>query len=253
MKLFALGVIVFIALSESGEGHPTSFTIDGKGIENNVQIVGGDPVDIENYPYQVSVQSYGSHMCGGSLISPNRVLTAAHCTDGQSAGTLTVRAGSSYHIAGGQVLRVKNMPASALRLSTYDLLESSFVLGPAVKTIALASSRPIAGTMGNVTGWGYLEPTGPISDQLQGVQVPVVDQLQCLVAYVPLPITDTMMCAGYLGEGGKDACKGDSGGALVVGSAQVGIVSWGKGCGYYRYPGVYTYVGSILEHIKNCE
>ncbi|OXA48252.1 Trypsin eta [Folsomia candida] len=127
---------------------------------------------------------------------------------------------------------------------TYDesvlILESSFVLGPAVKTIALASSRPIAGTMGNVTGWGYLEPTGPISDQLQGVQVPVVDQLQCLVAYVPLPITDTMMCAGYLGEGGKDACKGDSGGALVVGSAQVGI----------GIPGFTRMLGASLSTLK---
>lgn len=49
--------------------------LDGK-------IVGGEPAEIEDYPYQISLLAYGSHSCGGSIIAPNKILTAAHCTEG---------------------------------------------------------------------------------------------------------------------------------------------------------------------------
>lgn len=62
-------------------------------------------------------------------------------------------------------------------------------------------------------------------------------------------ITDRMLCAGFV-NGGYDACNGDSGGPLVVDGYVVGIVSWGYGCAFSNYPGVYASVPNLLPWIK---
>ena len=67
-------------------------------------------------------------------------------------------------------------------------------------------------------------------------------------------ITSSMICAGYT-QGGKDSCQGDSGGPLVCQSGYnaviVGVVSWGYGCAYAGYPGVYARVTTFLPWIKS--
>merc|ERR1739836_192852 len=68
-------------------------------------------------------------------------------------------------------------------------------------------------------------------------------------------ITDSMICAGYPGVGGKDACQGDSGGPFVCndgGKAVIaGVVSWGNGCALADYPGVYARTTYFLDWIQN--
>jgi secreted trypsin-like serine protease len=87
---------------------------------------------------------------------------------------------------------------------------------------------------------------------LQHVQVPVISNLDCKSAYGG-QIKESMICAGYPGEGGKDACQGDSGGPLVCNSGGkailAGVVSWGKKCALPNYPGVYARTTHILDWI----
>ena len=89
---------------------------------------------------------------------------------------------------------------------------------------------------------------------LQYVQVPVISNTACNNAYGGL-IKQSMICAGYPGEGGKDACFGDSGGPLVCnkdGKAIIaGVVSWGYSCALPDYPGVYARTTHVLDWINS--
>ncbi|KAF4026121.1 hypothetical protein G4228_018235 [Cervus hanglu yarkandensis] len=105
-----------------------------------------------------------------------------------------------------------------------------------------------------VTGWGYRKLRDKIQNTLQKAKVPLMTNEECQAGYRGHRITNKMVCAGYR-EGGKDACKGDSGGPLSCKHNEVwhlvGITSWGEGCGQRERPGVYTnvveYVDWILE------
>ena len=95
---------------------------------------------------------------------------------------------------------------------------------------------------------------GFLPEKCQFVRVPVITNAACESDYSG-KITDSMMCAGYQGQGGKDACQGDSGGPLVCnnnGNAViVGAVSWGFGCADPNFPGVYARVTHFLDWIKS--
>ena len=84
--------------------------------------------------------------------------------------------------------------------------------------------------------------------------MPAITNSECNTAYGG-GITDSMICAGYLGEGGKDACQGDSGGPFVCAngtkSVIAGVVSWGYGCAEAQYPGVYARVTAALDWINS--
>ena len=95
---------------------------------------------------------------------------------------------------------------------------------------------------------------GFLPETCQFVRVPVITNAACESDYSG-KITDSMMCAGYQGQGGKDACQGDSGGPLVCnnnGNAViVGAVSWGFGCADPNFPGVYARLTHFLDWIKS--
>ena len=107
-----------------------------------------------------------------------------------------------------------------------------------------------------VTGWGKLKygrRDNPMSDILRVVDVNIMANYKCRkwMGYSSAHITDNMICAG---DGKKDSCQGDSGGPLVVEEnskkyTQIGIVSWGRGCGNGT-PGVYTRITPLLRWIK---
>ncbi|XP_004522954.1 trypsin 3A1 [Ceratitis capitata] len=227
------------------------------------RIVGGLPTSILNFPYQVSVQYKGQHICGGAIIRPNIIITAAHCVEStMTASSFKVRAGSSQHAYGGQLLAVQRIHRHAgYSSATYNhdvaLLELSQELQytQAVQPVVLAAANVELAVKAKlfVSGWGLTSETGYVSAMLNYVDVNLIRQETCVQNYkYVVPITTEMFCAGYR-NGGKDSCQGDSGGPLVAyyrGVATLyGIVSWGIGCAQKDYPGVYAKVSALRPWI----
>ncbi|KAK9694479.1 Trypsin [Popillia japonica] len=222
------------------------------------RIVGGAPIAIEEVPYQISLQYFGSHICGGSTITPFYVVTAAHCTDGSSAGQLSIRAGSSNRLSGGVVVPLSAIyqhPSYNDWTIDYDIsvvsLANGLTFGAAIQAVALPTLNQYvpAGSTARVSGWGTLyEGAGSLPVDLQAVQKPTVSLEECRAAYGAASVTDRMMCAG-VPQGGLDACQGDSGGPLTVAGQLIGIVSWGYGCARPNYPGVYASVPALRGFI----
>ncbi|XP_044258955.1 transmembrane protease serine 9-like [Tribolium madens] len=225
------------------------------------RIVGGRSTTIEEYPYQVSLHYYGFHICGGSIISPDYVITAAHCTNGNFDMALTIRAGSSAPNKGGQEITVKKVyqnPRFTVETMDYDIsilhLYNSIEFSLSALPIGLAPSnyKISLGTNVTVTGWGMLTEEGESPDQLQVVEIPYITNEKCQKAYEKeeMTISKRMLCA-QAEFGGKDSCQGDSGGPLVADGLLVGIVSWGFGCARPEYPGVYSRISELRDFIKN--
>jgi trypsin len=114
------------------------------------------------------------------------------------------------------------------------------------------------GNLLSAIGWGSSVPDGYLSDQLMQVEVPIADNQTCQQAYLSpkyIPIDfNTQICAGYP-NGGKDACKGDSGGPVFVTQGNettiVGITSFGKGCALPNIPGIYTKIAGVKDWVMS--
>ncbi|HHY53961.1 MAG TPA: trypsin-like serine protease [Chloroflexi bacterium] len=237
-------------------------------------IVGGAPADPGEYPWQAALlyASDGSWWgCGGSLLTPTWVATAAHCVTSGSLvappSALNVAVGR-YNINSTQGQRIavaEVLVHPDWDFFTYDndvallRLATPAVLTTTVQTIPLATAYEgslfAPGVPATVTGWGTrTSGADDFPDELYEVQTPIVEQSACQFAYgtVGETITDNMICAGLV-QGGKDSCQGDSGGPLVVpagsGFKLAGIVSWGQGCAQPGFPGVYTRVAAVANWI----
>lgn len=213
-------------------------------------IVGGEAVKIEDYPFQIQILKRGEDHCGGSIVSNRFIVTAAHCCHG-TATDFSILAGSGEKDKGTafKVANVTVHPKNDPKLMTYDAcvveLATPLPLGPTIQPIAMVDTEPATGTDTIVSGFGLLslQPFTK-SSNLQAVHVPIVDHALCAKQNVKvLPVTADMICAG-LPQGGKDSCKGDSGGPLMVDRKLAGIVSWGYDCAKPNYPGVYSSVGN---------
>ncbi|XP_057568984.1 kallikrein-14 [Hippopotamus amphibius kiboko] len=215
---------------------------------NETRILGGHPCDKNSQPWQAALLAgpWRSFLCGGSLLSGQWVITAAHC----ARPILRVALGKHNRRIWEpteQVLRVaRQVPHPQYNSQTHnnDLmllrLERPARLGKAVRPIAVASACANAGTSCLVSGWGTTSsPIARYPNILQCVNINISSDQECRRAYSGT-ITDGMVCAG-VPEGGKDSCQGDSGGPLVCGGELQGLVSWGmERCAQPGYPGVYT-------------
>ncbi|KAB0791161.1 hypothetical protein PPYR_02961 [Photinus pyralis] len=230
--------------------------------DSDGRIVGGYDTTIEARPYQLSLQNYGTHSCGASIIKATKAVTAAHCTNGQYAQAFSVRAGTSYRGYGGQVIPVQ----SVCEHSNYNptLIDNDVaVLSLSYPIEFNARAQPIplqplyqevpVGAYGIVTGWGAMYEGGTSSNSLKEVKLIHLSDATCTSAYGARKFTSHMICFGYP-QGGRDSCQGDSGGPLAYNNALSGIVSWGYGCARPRLPGVYTKISdvSIRSHIDRC-
>ncbi|XP_061093523.1 trypsin-1-like [Conger conger] len=211
------------------------------------KIVGGYECEPYSQPWQVSLNA-GYHFCGGSLVSADWVVSAAHCY--KSPSTLQVRLGehdisrnegTEQYIRASRVIRNPNYDSWILDSDIMLIkLSKPATLNSHVQPVALPTSCSPAGTMCTVSGWGNTMDPAVSGDRLQCLDIPILSDRDCENSY-PGMITPTMFCAGYL-EGGKDSCQGDSGGPVVHNRVLQGVVSWGYGCAEMNYPGVYAKV-----------
>lgn len=184
---------------------------------NDGRIVGGYSGNIEDFPYQISMNHYGSHRCGGSIIHKQYVLTAAHCTVGVILNALSIRAGSTMRTMGGinvAVSKIVQHPRYNSNTLDFDIsimyLSWSLIFTNSMYAINLPKQGEVlpVGTNSLISGWGDLSETAGSTRQLQFVQVPIIDDYTCQAAYKGYNvITPNMICAGLYRVGGKDACK----------------------------------------------
>ena len=198
--------------------------------------------------------------CGGSLISSNKVLTAAHCT--KNIGVSNFYALPNFYSFNDSISFNNLIPLIAKQehpdfdqgtqfnndVSVLTLSRSS----NAKKAKLFVGNHQLTGFAATVIGTGVLTEGGEFPATLQKVTVPIVSNDICAVSYGPTSITDVMLCAGLTG-GGKDSCQGDSGGPLWIDyegeKTQAGIVSWGNGCATPNFYGVYARTSGLIEFI----
>lgn len=199
------------------------------------------------------------HHCGGSILTANRVLTAAHCV---------VELPYKYSILAGSTVRTGDYNAQNRAVVYYYihpkntsfrynvavlLLNEPLTFGPSVRAIALPTQNAevLDGVAATVTGWGltnYTDPTS-MSDRLQVLSVSTVSSKACNATYMG-GISDDMLCAGLIGQE-RGTCRHDGGGPLVVAGVQVGILTHGSGCALRNFADVYARVPFVVDWIRS--
>ncbi|CAM3606984.1 S1 family peptidase [Vibrio aquimaris] len=229
------------------------------------RIIGGSATSKNDWPFMAAMvakftsDTQQGQFCGASFIGGRYVLTAAHCVNGIEADEFDVAVGvhDLSHISNeGQRIAVRsyymhqdyNERTMSNDIAIVELEHP--VASPQVKVAEEVDVNNLnSGDTLTVTGWGRQDAYNPLSfsKTLFKVDVPFVDKGTCQnLGLDYFLIGDDAICAGDL-AGGKDSCQGDSGGPLMtkIGNdyKQVGVVSWGLGCGNPNAPGVYANVG----------
>lgn len=234
------------------------------------KIVGGQTAPKGAYPWMTALVMRGQtsldgQFCGGALIHPQWVLSAAHCVEGMKASALDVVVGGhdlrsatdGTRVAVSRiVIHPRFSTSNGLLVHDFALLKlSQPITGVAVLPLADAASQVAPGTAVRGLGWGTISEGGRSSPVLLEVDMNLFSLTAAAQVYPGL--SEAHLAAGVPG-GGRDTCQGDSGGPLVIsdgrgGWRHAGTVSFGDGCGRDGVPGIYgntvTYRSWILQQI----
>lgn len=234
------------------------------------RIAGGTEAAINQFPYQVALFVYsnaGQSICGGSILSANFVLTAAHCFD--SFTSADVLAGLRNIELDVPVYEHEVFPSDVIKHAQYNpttqpndiaLVRTNrkpIVFGASVQPLPMIprslATTNLAGTLARIAGWGRTSDTNAeVSSRLMFIDAPIVSNDECTRTYGNV-ITASNICLS--GANARSVCQGDSGGPLTITSGgrqvQVGIVSFGSQTGCQRgYPTVFARVSSFLDWIQ---
>uniref|UniRef100_A0AAY4BXU6 Plasminogen n=1 Tax=Denticeps clupeoides TaxID=299321 RepID=A0AAY4BXU6_9TELE len=229
------------------------------------RIVGGCVSKPHSWPWQISLRTRygyftGVHFCGGTLIAPEWVLTAAHCLERSSRpSAYKVVLGIHSERATEASKQERNVQKLVLEPTGKDIallkLDRPVIINDQVMTACLPEKDYIVPgkTPCYVTGWGDTKGTGG-EGLLKETGFPVIENKICnQPGYLSGRVKDHEMCAGNI-EGGTDSCQGDSGGPLVCYTQQrfviQGVTSWGLGCAEAMKPGVYARVSKFVDWIE---
>ncbi|XP_017109127.2 serine protease SP24D-like [Drosophila bipectinata] len=244
-------LIVLALLSSSVQSAPAN----GVG-----RIVGGEDATKGQFPHQISLRNGGSHSCGGSILSKNFILTAAHCVTNENANgehipvdvdRLSIRAGSNDRFSGGQLIQVAEIIVHEsygdfLNDIALLKLESPLIFSSNIQPIAIATQNTPADADIIISGWGRLKHMGDLPRYLQYNTLKSISPERC----------EELIEFGFEGElcliheVDNGACNGDSGGPAIYNNEVVGIAGFVVGgCGS-SYPDGYARVYYFRDWIK---
>ncbi|MFI1353594.1 trypsin-like serine protease [Streptomyces sp. NPDC020898] len=281
-----------VAGAAAGDGTPgattskSALTAGAVGGTKEAQIIGGSTTTISAAPFMAQLWYYDDKgtpdatgddvdfFCGGAVIAPTKILTAAHCVKGYNwnangavvTGTATLPDGdgnTNGTVSG--VWRQWNNPTYNSTTIDNDIAVLTLAYPVKAAPIRMTTAGDTASykalTNAKVYGWGRTtSTTQDISQTLKTATLPVQSDATCTGAFGSDFVKGHMVCAGKPATGSDagttSACNGDSGGPLVVGGKIVGVVSWGvtncvaKGA-YSVFSKVTSYVGAVYPRVED--
>ncbi|XP_031240157.1 renal glandular kallikrein-like isoform X2 [Mastomys coucha] len=252
-------LILFLALTLGG--------IDAELPVQNL-IIGGFNCEMNSQPWHVAVYYFRTYICGGVLLDPNWVLTAAHCyttyyqvwlgknnlkeyepsAQFREVSKAIPHPGFNFSNMMDQTTQTKKDYSNDLMLLR---LSEPAEITDVVKPIDLPTEEPTVGSRCLASGWGSITPKEECeSDDLQCVYLKLMPNEICAKG-LNGKVTDTMLCAGEM-DGSKDTCGGDSGGPLICDGVLQGITSFGPSpCAKPTVPAIYTKLIIYKSWIKD--